>query len=88
MRVIHQGQVNKLVANVAQITYSGPQGTVRGQTVLYLTERGSFRLTPQGVELFEVAPGIDVQRDILDAMDFKPLIAPDLRTMDPSHFCP
>ncbi len=88
MRVIQQGQVNKLVANVAQITYSGPQGTVRGQTVLYLTERGSFRLTPQGVELFEVAPGIDVQRDILDAMDFKPLIAPDLRTMDPSHFCP
>lgn len=88
MRVLAQGQVNKLVRQVAQITFSGPQSLVRGQTVLYLTERGSFRLTPQGVELFEIAPGIDLQRDVLNAMDFKPLIAPDLRTMDPSDFRP
>jgi acyl CoA:acetate/3-ketoacid CoA transferase len=73
---------------VAQITYSGSQGVVRGQTVLYLTERGSFRLTPKGVELFEIAPGIDLQRDILDAMDFTPLIASDLQVMDHEDFMP
>ncbi|MEY2780325.1 MAG: hypothetical protein RL307_29 [Pseudomonadota bacterium] len=88
MRVLVQGQVNKLVKSVAQITYSGPQGLVRGQTVLYLTERGSFRLTPHGLELFEIAPGIDLQRDILDAMDFTPLVAADLRVMDADSFRP
>ena len=61
---------------------------MRGQTVLYLTERGSFRLTAQGVELFEIAPGIDLQRDILNAMDFKPLVAADLRVMDAANFKP
>jgi acyl CoA:acetate/3-ketoacid CoA transferase len=71
---------------VDQITFSGPQGLLRGQTVLYLTERGSFRLTPQGVELYEIAPGIDLQRDILDQMDFVPLVATPLQTMDPACF--
>jgi propionate CoA-transferase len=88
LRVLAPGQVNKLVTQVAQITYSGSQGVVRGQTVLYLTERGSFRLTPKGVELFEIAPGIDLQRDILDAMDFTPLIASDLQVMDHEDFMP
>jgi acyl CoA:acetate/3-ketoacid CoA transferase len=59
---------------------------VRGQEVLYLTERGSFRLTPQGVELYEIAPGIDLQRDILDQMAFRPQVASDLAVMDSAHF--
>jgi acyl CoA:acetate/3-ketoacid CoA transferase len=78
--------VKKLVQRVDQITFSGPQGLVRGQEVLYLTERGSFRLTPQGVELFEIAPGIDLQRDILDQMEFTPQVAQPLRVMDGAHF--
>ena len=86
MRVLQQGAVKKLVKQVDQITFSGPQGLVRGQEVLYLTERGSFRLTPGGIELFEIAPGIDLQRDILDQMDFAPLVAKDLRVMDAAHF--
>jgi propionate CoA-transferase len=86
MRVLQQGSVKKLVRQVDQITFSGPQGLVRGQQVLYLTERGSFRLTPAGIELFEIAPGIDLQRDILDQMEFTPLLAADLRVMEPSHF--
>jgi len=86
MRVLQQGAVKKLVKQVDQITFSGPQGLVRGQEVLYLTERANFRLTPQGVELFEIAPGIDLQRDVLDQMDFVPRIAASVGVMDSRHF--
>ena len=86
MTVRQQGAVKKLVPKVDQITYSGPQGLVRGQQVLYLTERASFRLTPAGVELFEIAPGIDLQRDVLDQMGFAPRIATDLKVMDGRFF--
>jgi acyl CoA:acetate/3-ketoacid CoA transferase len=54
--------------------------------VLYLTERASFRLTPKGIEVFEIAPGIDLQRDVLDQMEFAPLVARDLKVMDSAHF--
>jgi acyl CoA:acetate/3-ketoacid CoA transferase len=86
MRVLTQGTVKKLVKQVDQITFSGPQGLVRQQEVLYLTERASFRLTPRGIEVFEIAPGIDLQRDVCDQMDFKPLLAKDLRVMDSACF--
>ena len=86
MRVLQQGSVQKLVRRVDQITFSGPQGLVRGQEVLYLTERASFRLTPQGIEVFEIAPGIDLQRDVLDQMAFAPRVASDLKVMDSAHF--
>ena len=86
MRVLQQGAVKKLVKQVDQITFSGPQGLVRRQEVLYLTERANFRLTSQGVELFEIAPGIDLQRDVLDQMDFTPLIAADLKVMSGEFF--
>jgi acyl CoA:acetate/3-ketoacid CoA transferase len=59
---------------------------VRGQTVLYLTERASFRLTAQGLELFELAPGIDLQRDVLDQMAFAPILAKDIAMMPRKHF--
>jgi propionate CoA-transferase len=86
MRVLQQGSVKKLVKQVDQITYSGPQGLVRGQEVLYLTERASFRLTAEGIELFEIAPGIDLQRDVLDQMEFAPRLATKLGTMSADHF--
>ena len=86
MRVLAQGAVKKLVKAVDQITFSGPQSLVRGQTVLFLTERASFRLTAQGVELFELAPGNDLQRDVLDQMAFVPLLAPSIATMHAQHF--
>ena len=86
MQVLQQGSVKKLVQRVDQITFSGPQGLVRGQEVLYLTERGSFRLTAQGIELYEIAPGIDLQRDVLDQMEFDPLVAADLKVMDSAFF--
>lgn len=86
LRVLQQGGVKKLVAQVDQITFSGPQALLRGQQVLYLTERASFRLTPEGIELFELAPGVDLQRDVLDQIDFQPRVAEPLARMDAAHF--
>ncbi|MBU3739096.1 MAG: acyl CoA:acetate/3-ketoacid CoA transferase [Rhodoferax sp.] len=86
MTVLRQGEVRKLVQQVEQITFSGPQGLRRGQQVFYLTERASFRLTPRGVELFELAPGIDLQRDVLGQMDFVPPIDPDLQVLPAGLF--
>jgi acyl CoA:acetate/3-ketoacid CoA transferase len=54
--------------------------------VLFLTERASFRLTAQGVELFEIAPGIDLQHDVLDQMDFVPRLSPTLAVMPADLF--
>jgi acyl CoA:acetate/3-ketoacid CoA transferase len=86
MRVLQQGAVKKLVPVVEQITFSGAQALVRGQQVLYLTERASFRLTAQGIELFEIAPGIDLQRDVLDQMGFVPRVSSALQVMAAAHF--
>lgn len=86
LRVRRQGAVRKLVRAVEQITFSGPQALARGQEVLYLTERAAFRLTPRGLELFETAPGVDLQRDVLDQMDFVPQLAERITVMAASHF--
>jgi propionate CoA-transferase len=60
----------------------------RGQEVVYVTERAVFRLTPRGLVLSEVAPGIDVTRDVLDRMQFAPLVERDPVLMSSSHFNP
>jgi len=86
LRITRQGSVRKLVRQVEQITFSGPQSLLRGQQALYLTERASFRLTSRGMELFELAPGVDLQRDVLDQMDFTPVLAEAIATMPASHF--
>ena len=70
LRIARHGEVVKLVANVEQITYSGREAMQRGQEVVYVTERAVFRLTEQGLVLTEVAPGIDVRRDVLERMRF------------------
>ena len=71
---------------VDQITFSGKQARFQNQQVLYVTERAVFRLQEKELELLEIAPGIDLQKDILDQMDFLPLIAENLKTMDASIF--
>jgi acyl CoA:acetate/3-ketoacid CoA transferase len=86
IQVLEQGRVQKLVPQVEQITFSGPQALVRKQQILYLTERASFRLTQDGVELFEIAPGIDLQRDVLDQMGFAPKLSEDIAQMDSRCF--
>ena len=69
-----EGRVKKFVADVEHRTFSGPQSVKTGQSVLYVTERCVFRLTGRGLELIEVAPGVDIDRDILAQMDFKPVV--------------
>ncbi|QCI64137.1 acyl CoA:acetate/3-ketoacid CoA transferase [Phreatobacter stygius] len=88
MRIVKDGPQAKLVQAVEQITYSGPYGAERGQRVLYVTERAVFRLGPGGVELIEVAPGVDVERDVVGRMRFRPIISPELKLMDPRLFRP
>jgi propionate CoA-transferase len=74
LRIDRHGEIMKLVDSVAGITFSGKEAVRRGQEVVYLTERAVFRLTTEGIELTEVAPGIDVRSDILDRMAFAPII--------------
>lgn len=82
-----EGKIKKLVNNVQQITFSGNFANETKQTVIYITERAVFRLTEKGMTLTEIAPGLDLQRDILEQIDFIPAIAEDLKTMDSRIFC-
>ena len=76
----------KFVREVEHRTYSGAYAVARGQKALYVTERCVFRLTPDGLELIEVAPGIDIERDILARMDFEPIIRGQPRLMEAAIF--
>ncbi len=87
LRIVHEGRSRKFIEHVEQITFSGAYAAAAGQTVLYVTERCVFRRTPEGMELTEVAPGIDIERDILAQMGFRPIVnAP--RPMDAGLFRP
>jgi propionate CoA-transferase len=68
------------------VTFNGRLATERGQCVYYVTERCVLRLTDLGLELVEVAPGIDVERDVLAYMEVRPVISDDLCTMDEAIF--
>ena len=84
LKVIKPGKVGKFVKHVDQITFSGTQSLTQQQEVLYVTERAVFKLTELGVELQEIAPGVDMQQDILEQMDFTPLMPQPPAVMD-SH---
>jgi propionate CoA-transferase len=74
LRIVQEGRERKFVRTVQQITFNGRYAHERGQPVLYVTERCVFRLGADGLELTEVAPGIDIERDILAHMDFAPRV--------------
>ncbi|MEM2021589.1 MAG: CoA-transferase [Zestosphaera sp.] len=86
LRIVKDGEVSKFVRSVYRIVYSGAHGVKRGQLVHFITERGVFKLTEKGMELVEVAPGIDIEKDILAKMEFEPSISASLREMDNELF--
>jgi acetate CoA-transferase len=88
LEIQNEGRFTKLIPQVPEITFNGKDAFKRGQEVLYITERAVFRLTAHGLELCEVAPGVDVERDILSQMGFVPKMATDLKVMDPRLFLP
>ena len=83
-----EGKIKKFVKSIPEITFSGSNAVSRGQMVHYITERCVFALTPEGLELIEIAPGIDLQTQILDLMDFKPVMKQPPRLMDERIFLP
>ena len=86
LRILEEGDINKFLSQVEQITFSGQQAR-EDQTVLYVTERCVFKLIDGKMTLMEIAPGIDLQKDILDLMDFEPVIPEDgLTLMDEKIF--
>lgn len=88
VHIAQEGRFVKFVDAVPEITFSGVEAAKKGQEVVFLTERAVFCLTPQGVVLCEVAPGIDPESDVIAHMGFRPLLAPDLHEMDRRLFLP
>jgi propionate CoA-transferase len=84
--ILNEGTARKFVKEVEHVTFSGAVATSRAQDVLYVAERCVFVLTPDGLELIEVAPGIDAERDIIAQMDFKPIVRDEPEIMDARIF--
>ena len=86
LRIVQDGTTHKFVHAVEHRTFSGAHAAARGQQVLFITERCVFALTPQGLVLQEIAPGVHLDRDILAQMDFTPLMEQPPRLMDARIF--
>jgi propionate CoA-transferase len=86
LQIVRDGNTRKFVRRVEHVTFSGEVARKNGRPVLYITERCVFRLGKDGIELAEIAPGIDLDRDILAKMDFRPLIPNSPKLMDQRIF--
>lgn len=85
LNILQEGRSKKLINKVGQITFSGEYAKEMGQQVFYITERAVFKLSDKGVELIEIAPGIDLDKDVLQHMDFRPIID-NVKLMDTRIF--
>lgn len=88
LKIEKEGKVRKLVNEVEQVSFSGRRGVAQGQDVTYVTERCVMKLTPDGIMLTEIAPGVDLQANILDQSEFPLIVSPGLREMDGKLFDP
>ena len=85
LTIVKEGRSRKFIEKVEQITFNGLDAAQREQNVLFVTERAVFHLTTEGLELTEIAPGIDLERDVLAHMGFKPIMR-NVKTMDAGLF--
>ncbi len=74
IKIIEKGKYKKFIGNVQQVTFSGKFALEKNQEVFYITERAVFKLTSEGLVLIEIAPGVNLQHDVLDMMDFLPIV--------------
>jgi len=88
LRITKEGIGRKFVEKIEQSTFSGEYAKHRKTPVLFITERGVFRLENKELTLIEIAPGVDLEREILGMMDFTPRISPHLKSMDLEMFQP
>jgi acyl CoA:acetate/3-ketoacid CoA transferase len=86
LEIVADGPVPKFVPEVAQVSFSGRAGRARDQRVVYVTERAVLELRDEGLTVVEIAPGVDLQRDVLDRAAIPLLVAEDLRLMDADLF--
>lgn len=86
LHILQEGQIRKVVDHVEHLTFSGSYARRKGQEVFYVTERAVFRLGEEGLVLIEVAPGVDLEKEIVAQMGFRPNISADLKEMAPSLF--
>lgn len=84
--IVNEGKIKKFIKQVEQVTFSAEYAKESNQIVVYVTERCVFELRKEGLTLTEIAPGVDLEKDILAHMEFKPLIADDLKEMDARLF--
>ncbi|MEO6566733.1 MAG: CoA-transferase [Casimicrobiaceae bacterium] len=83
-----EGRHRKFVPVLEQICYSADMGRARGQVTYFITERAVFRITAEGLELIEVAPELDIERDVIANMGFRPRVAAEVGRMDARIFNP
>lgn len=86
LTIIKEGKIRKMVSEVAQYSFNGKISREKKQEVFIVTERAVFTLVSEGVKLIEIAPGIDMKTQILDLMDFEPIISDNLKVMDENLF--
>ena len=88
LRIVRDGRYPKFVEDVQYVSFNAEWARALGQQVRYVTERAVFRLGERGVELIEIAPGVDLRHDVLDRMGFTPMMPTSPRLMDRRFFLP
>jgi len=88
LKITREGKIKKLVDAVEQITFSGSRAVSQGQEILYVTERCVLRLESEGLTVIEIAPGVDLERDVLAQSEFPLRVSPALKVTDAALFHP